>query len=83
MLGTRLRPVFCSDLAHMDVTDMTEVLEEAYELLEHHLVDERAFREFTFTNVVLAHATSNPGFFRGTVVEDTAAGELGRTTTLR
>jgi len=35
---------------------MTEVLEEAWELVEHELIDEEAFRELTFTNPVLCTA---------------------------
>ena len=34
------------------MTDMTEVLEEAWELVEHELIDEQEFRELTFTNPV-------------------------------
>ncbi len=67
-----------SDISHFDVTDMTEVLEEAWELVEHELIDEEAFRELTFTNPVALHGLMNPEFFKGTVVEGAAERELAR-----
>ena len=36
--GARLRPIFGSDISHWDVQDMTEPVEEAYELVEHGLI---------------------------------------------
>jgi predicted TIM-barrel fold metal-dependent hydrolase len=77
-MGTRFKPIFSSDISHFDVTDMTEVLEEAWELVEHQLVDEAAFRELTFTNPVTLHGRMNAEFFKGTVVEAAAEHELGR-----
>jgi predicted TIM-barrel fold metal-dependent hydrolase len=67
--GARLKAVFSSDMGHWDVPDMTRVLEEAYELVEHGLVNEADFREFTFANAARLHAGMNPAFFKGTVVE--------------
>ncbi len=69
----RLNPIFSSDISHFDVTDMTEVLEEAYELVEHALITPGDFREFTFTNAARLHTALNPDFFKGTVVEDAVA----------
>ena len=60
-----LKPVFSSDISHFDVTDMTEVLEEAYELVEDGLLDEDDFREFTFENAVQLHTRLNSGLFQG------------------
>jgi predicted TIM-barrel fold metal-dependent hydrolase len=77
-MGARFRPVFSSDISHFDVTDMTEVLEEAWDLVEHELIDKRAFRELTFTNPVALHGLMNPDFFKGTVVEEAARRELAR-----
>jgi predicted TIM-barrel fold metal-dependent hydrolase len=77
-LGARFKPIFSSDISHFDVTDMTEVLEEAWELVEHELIDEEAFRELTFSNPVALHGLMNPNFFKGTAVEDAAALELQR-----
>ena len=51
----RLRPIFSSDVGHFDVTDMTEVLEEAHELVEHGLITTDDFREFVFGNAARLH----------------------------
>jgi predicted TIM-barrel fold metal-dependent hydrolase len=69
----RLKPVFSSDMSHFDVPDMTQVLAEAYELVEDGLLTEDDFREFTFSNAVRLHASSNPDFFKGTAVENAVA----------
>ncbi len=71
--GSRLRPIFGSDISHWDVPDMTEPVEEAYELVEHGLIGEPEFRELMFLNPVRLHAGMNPDFFRGTVCEGAAA----------
>ncbi|MEW6297753.1 MAG: amidohydrolase family protein [Thermodesulfobacteriota bacterium] len=76
--GARLRAIFSSDIGHWDVPDMSEVLEEAYELVEKGLLSEHDFRDFVFTNPVTLWAGMNPEFFRGTVVEQAAARELAR-----
>src|SRR5215813_3797922 len=72
----RLRPIFSSDVGHFDVVDMTEVLEEAYEMVEHRLITEADLREFVFGNPVRLHTAMNPDFFKGTVVESAVAKEL-------
>jgi predicted TIM-barrel fold metal-dependent hydrolase len=72
----RLRPIFSSDVGHFDVVDMTEVLEEAYELVEHGLITEAELREFVFGNPARLHTAMNPDFFKGTVVEAAVAKEL-------
>ena len=69
----RLRPIFSSDVGHFDVVDMSEVLEEAAELVEHGLITEDDFRAFVFTNAAGLHTALNPDFFKGTVVEDAVA----------
>jgi hypothetical protein len=74
----RLRPIFSSDVGHFDVVDMTEVLAEAYELVEDGLIDEGELREFVFANPVRLHTAGNPDFFTGTAVEGAVAKELGR-----
>jgi predicted TIM-barrel fold metal-dependent hydrolase len=71
----RLHPIFSSDVGHFDVVDMSEVLEEAWELVEHGLINEDDFREFVFTNPATLHMSQNPHFFAGTVVEE-AVGKL-------
>jgi predicted TIM-barrel fold metal-dependent hydrolase len=75
-LDTPLKPFFSSDISHFDVTDMTEVLEEAHELRDRELLDEQDFRTFTFSNVVHLHGRMNPDFFNGTAIEQEAAAEL-------
>lgn len=72
----RLKAIFSSDVSHWDVPDMAEVLEEAWEMVEHGLITTQDFREFTFSNIVHLHGEGNPDFFKGTVVEQAAALEL-------
>ena len=67
--GARLRAMMGSDIAHWDVPDMTEVLEEAWEMVDHGWIDETAFKEFTFDNPVRFYTGTNPEYFTGTVVE--------------
>jgi hypothetical protein len=52
---------------------MLEVLQEAYELVEHDLLTTDDFRDFVFTNVAGFYAGSNPDFFKGTTVEQAVA----------
>jgi hypothetical protein len=72
-MSARLNAFFSSDIGHFDVPDMTEVVPEAYELVEHGLLDEDDFRDFTFTNAVRFWGEVNPDFFKGTAVEREAA----------
>jgi predicted TIM-barrel fold metal-dependent hydrolase len=67
--GAELKVMMGSDIAHWDVPDVTEVLEEAYEMVEHGWVDTAAFKKFLFTNPARFYTDTNPGFFKGTVVE--------------
>ncbi|HYK64825.1 MAG TPA: amidohydrolase family protein, partial [Patescibacteria group bacterium] len=67
--GAHLNAVFGSDIGHFDVPDMTDVLPEAWELVEHGLIGEEDFRDFTFANPVRLWAGNNPGFFAGTAIE--------------
>ena len=76
-MGFRLRPVFSSDFTHFDVPDFADVIPEAFEMVEKGFVTEQDFREFTFTNAAMLHTRNNPDFFKGTVVEQAVAGELG------
>jgi len=77
-MGARLNALFSSDIGHMDVPDMTEVLPEAYELVEHGLLDDDDFRDFMFANAVRFWGEVNPDFFKGTVVEKQAAEVLAQ-----
>jgi len=77
--GSKLKALFSSDIGHWDVPEMSGVLEEAYELVEHELLDEDEFRDFTFGHVAQLHAGMNPKFFEGTVVEHEVAKLLKET----
>ena len=76
-MGVRLRPVFSSDFTHFDVPDFNDVIPEAFEMVEKGYVTAQDFREFTFTNAALLHTRNNANFFKGTVVEQAVAEELG------
>ena len=76
-MGVRLRPVFSSDFTHFDVPDFKDVIPEAFEAVERGYMTEQDFREFTFTNAASLHTRNNPDFFKGTVVEQDVARELG------
>ena len=67
-LGARLNAIYSSDIGHFDVPDMTEVVPEAYEMVEKELVTPDDFRDFTFGNVVRLFGQGNPRFFAGTRV---------------
>jgi predicted TIM-barrel fold metal-dependent hydrolase len=73
--GAELKAMMGSDIAHWDVPDVTEVLEEAHEMVEHEWIDEAAFEKFLFTNPARFYTDTNPGFFKGTSVE-TAVDQL-------
>jgi predicted TIM-barrel fold metal-dependent hydrolase len=77
-MGARLNALFSSDIGHFDVPDMTEVLPEAHELVEHGLLTDDDFRDFMFANAVRFWGEVNPDFFKGTVVEKQAADVLAR-----
>ncbi len=70
---SRIRAVFGSDVGHWDVTDVGDVVVEAWELVEEGLITEADFREFVFCNPVELHAGTNPDFFAGTRVEGEVA----------
>jgi hypothetical protein len=72
-MGARLRAMFSSDMGHWDVPDMSEVLGEAWELVERRLLAEEDFREFVFTNPVRFYTSANPRFFEGTRCAEAAA----------
>jgi predicted TIM-barrel fold metal-dependent hydrolase len=74
--GARLGAVFGSDIGHFDVPEMTQVLTEAWELVEDGLICEADFHDFVFGNPVRLWAGNNPDFFKGTVVESAARAAL-------
>ena len=71
-LRARLNALFSSDIGHFDVPDMTDVVPEAYELVEHGLLTDGDFQDFMFSNAVRFWGEVNPDFFKGTVVEKQA-----------
>jgi hypothetical protein len=77
-MGARLNALFSSDVGYFDVPDMAEVVPEAYELVEHGLINDDDFRDFMFTNAVRFWGEVNPDFFKGTVVEKAAAAVLAQ-----
>jgi hypothetical protein len=81
--GAKLGAVLSSDISHFDVPDMTEVLQEAWELVEERGLSEEDFQAFTFGNAVKLWTSVNAGFFDGTVVEGAVRSlvnaETGRT----
>jgi len=77
MAWSNSRPLAHSDFTYFDVPDFREVIPEAFEMVEKRFVTEQDFREFTFTNAAMLHTRNNPGFFKGTVVGQAVADELG------
>lgn len=67
--GAQLSAVLSSDISHFDVSDMTEVLAEAWELVEDHGLSEEDFYSFAFGNAARLWSDLNPEFFKGTVIE--------------
>ena len=58
---------------------MAQVLEEAWEMVEHELITEADFRDFVFTNPIRLYTSGNPNFFDGTTVEPAITTELAST----
>ncbi len=75
-----LRPVLGSDIGHFDVIDATEVLEEAYELVEDGLITAENFRDFVFVNPIRMFAGLNKDFFKDTIIEQEARTVLAQET---
>jgi predicted TIM-barrel fold metal-dependent hydrolase len=76
--GAKLYALYGSDLGHWDVPDMAEAAEEAHELVEHGLISDADFREMVFTNAVEFWMSTNPDFFKGTIVEDAARKQVSQ-----
>jgi len=72
-MKARLNALFSSDIGHFDVPDMSDVVPEAYELVEHGLLTDDDFRDFMFANAVRFWGEVHPEFFKGTAVEKQAA----------
>ena len=72
-MGAQIRAIFSSDIGHWDVTDMSETVEEAWELVDDGLISEVDFRDFTFVNAASMWKEADASFFAGTVVEEAVA----------
>jgi hypothetical protein len=70
--NAKLYALYGSDVGHWDIPDMKEAAHEAYELVEQGLMGAADFRDMVFTNAVKFWTSTNPNFFKGTVVEDAA-----------
>jgi predicted TIM-barrel fold metal-dependent hydrolase len=75
-LGARVPAMFGSDIGHWDVPVFDTPLAEAYELVEHGILDDDVFRDYVFTNAVRCYGSLNPRFFAGTAVEAEANAAL-------
>lgn len=64
-----LHPMLGSDIGHWDVGDATDVVPEAWELVEHGKLTHDQFRAFSCDNAIRLHGGMNPSFFDGTRVE--------------
>jgi len=71
-----MQPIIGTDVSHWDAPVMNEVMVEAYELVEHGLLDIEQFKGFVFANPVRMHGGANPAFFDGTAVEAEARAVL-------
>ncbi len=74
--GAEIKTLFGSDIGHFDVQDMSQVVTEAYELVEDGRIDEGGFRRFVFENPVNFWGKTNPAFFDGTRVQAAAQSVL-------
>jgi hypothetical protein len=71
--GAKIRAIMSTDLGHWGVPDMKGAVAEAYELVDRGLMSSEDFRDFAFTNQVTLYASTNPDFFKGTIIESEAA----------
>ena len=76
--GAQLHALFGSDIGHFDVPNMAHVLPETYEFVEDGLMTPENFRDFTCDNPIRLLGGTNPDFFKGTAVEETAATVLAQ-----
>lgn len=75
-LGAGVPAFFASDLGHWDVPEFDAPLREAFELVEHGILDLDQLRQFVFTNPVHFYGSLNPSFFGGTAIEAEASSVL-------
>jgi Amidohydrolase len=75
-LNLPVKPIFSSDIGHWDVSDMSQVLVEAWESVEAGKLTREDFRAFTFGNGVQFFGGMNPRLFEPTAIADAARFEL-------
>jgi hypothetical protein len=68
-LGFDFCPVLGSDIGHWDVAVMSEVMTDAYEMVEDGVLTPDQFKTFVYNNPARLYRDQNPGFFDGTVLE--------------
>jgi predicted TIM-barrel fold metal-dependent hydrolase len=66
--GAKLQAIFSSDMGHWDAPDMSAIVPEAWEHVDHGFVTPDDFRSFVFDNPVALFTGPNPSFFDGTTV---------------
>ncbi|MBI3799699.1 MAG: amidohydrolase family protein [Deltaproteobacteria bacterium] len=66
----RLHALYGSDLGHWDVPDMAEAAEEAHELVEEGVIATTDFRDLVFIDPARFWTSTNPDFFKDTIVKD-------------
>jgi hypothetical protein len=76
-LDPPLQAMLGSDIGHWDVSDATDVVPEAWELVEDGKLTRDQFRAFACDNAIRLHGGMNPSFFDGTRVEAYARSLLG------
>jgi hypothetical protein len=82
-IGAQLPAMMGSDLGHWDVPSFTLPLTEAYELVEHGILNPSQFEEFVCTNAIRYYAGPEPSFFAGSAVEADVTKVLSRATRTR
>ena len=76
----QIHALFGSDIGHFDVPNMAHVLRETHEFVEDGLMTPDNFKDFTCDNPIRIFGETNPDFFKGTVVADTASAVLSAQT---
>ena len=63
-LGAQMRAIFSSDIGHWDVTDMSETVEEAWELVDEGLIEPSGFPRVHLQNAATMWAEADPRLLR-------------------
>jgi predicted TIM-barrel fold metal-dependent hydrolase len=68
--GFELKPIFSSDIGHWDAGDVSGVVAESFELVEHGVLNDEQYSKFVYENPASLFLGQNPRFFDGTPVAD-------------